>query len=121
MERKNIFYAYLREIEFNAKTEFQELLFESANKFSKLNKESRPSEAEMKQIYEYLQDDERYKNLENLDNTRDILLFNHMALMQSPNRCLSGPENCMDRRIQHVVDMTERRFVIFHCYIYSTS
>jgi len=113
MERKNIFYAYLREIEFNAKTEFQELLFESANKFSKLSKESRPSEAEMKQIYEYLQDDERYKDLENLDNTRDILLFNHMALMQSPNRCLSGPENCMDRRIQHVVDMTERRFVMF--------
>ncbi|XP_066925474.1 rho GTPase-activating protein 5-like [Clytia hemisphaerica] len=109
MERKVIFETYLREITYNAKTEFQELLFESANKFSKLNKESRPSESEMRELYEYLQDDSRYKDLENLDNARDILLFNHIALMQSPNRCLSGPEKCMDRRIQHVVEMTERR------------
>ena len=108
-ERNKIFAAYLREITFNAKTEFQELLFESANKFSKLSKESRPADSEMKELYNYLQHDYRYKNLENLDNARDILLFNHMALMQSPNRCLSGPEKCMDRRIQHVVEMTERR------------
>ena len=108
-ERNVIFSAYLREITFNAKTDFQELLFESANKFSKLSKESRPSESEMKELYNYLQHDYRYKNLENLDNARDILLFNHMALMQNPNRCLSGPEKCMDRLIQHVVEMTERR------------
>lgn len=108
-ERKYIFETYLREITFKAKTDFQELLFESASKFSKLSKESRPSEAELREIYEHLQHDERYKNLENLDNSRDILLFNHLALMQSSNRCLSGPEKCMDRLIQQVVEMTERR------------
>lgn len=108
-ERNAIFATFLREITFNAKTDFQELLFESANKFSKLNKESHPSVPEMKEIYDYLQHDYRYKNLENLDNARDILLFNHMALMQNDKRCLSGPEKCMDRRIQHVVEMTERR------------
>lgn len=109
MERKEIFETYLREITDIAKNDFQELLFESANKFSILSKDARPSVDEIREINEYLQDDDRYKNLENLGNARDIQLFNHIALMQSPNRCLSGPEKCMDRLIQEVVKLTESR------------
>lgn len=106
--RKMLFETYLRDITLRAKLDFQELLFESASRFSKLSKDSRPSPEEMKNIYSYLQDDIRYKRLENVGNARDILLFNHMALMQSPNRCLSGPEKCMDRLMQQVVEMTAR-------------
>ena len=108
-ERKILFETYLRDITLTAKLDFQELLFESARKFSKLSKDIRPSEVEMQNLYSYLKDDPRYKNLENLGNGRDILLFNHIALMQSPNRCLSGPEKCMDRLMQQVVEMTTRR------------
>ena len=108
-ERKVIFETYLRDITLTAKLDFQELLFESANKFFKLSKDARPSEVEMRDIYDYLQHDRRYKNLENVGNARDILLFNHIALMQSPNRCLSGPDKCMDRLMQQVVELTTRR------------
>lgn len=108
-ERKILFETYLRDITLAAKLDFQELLFESATKFVKLSKDLRPSEVEMQNLYSYLKDDYRYKNLENLGNGRDILLFNHIALMQSPNRCLSGPEKCMDRLMQQVVEMTTRR------------
>ena len=110
-ERKIIFETYLRDITYQARMEFQELLFESASKFSKLSKEARPTDIEMKEISEYLREDARHKNLENIGNARDILLFNHIALMQSPNRCLSGPEKCMDRLMQQVVESTTRRYV----------
>ncbi len=108
-ERKEIFEKYLREITLAAKVDFQELLFESAPKFMTLDPTCRPSEAEMKEIYDHLQEDERYKKLENVGNARDILLFNHIALMQSSTRCLSGVEKCMDRLMQEVVEMTAHR------------
>lgn len=108
-ERKEIFEKYLQEITLAAKLEFQELLFEAAPKFMKLDPNCRPSESDMKEIYAYLQEDERYKRLENVGNARDILLFNHIALMQSNTRCLSGPEKCMDRLMQDVVEMTGHR------------
>uniref|UniRef100_T2MDT1 Rho GTPase-activating protein 5 n=1 Tax=Hydra vulgaris TaxID=6087 RepID=T2MDT1_HYDVU len=114
-ERKILFETYLRDITLAAKLDFQELLFESATKFVKLSKDLRPSEVEMQNLYSYLKDDYRYKNLENLGNGRDILLFNHIALMQSPNRCLSGPEKCMDRLMQQVVEMTTRRALTVPC------
>eukprot|EP00794_Sanderia_malayensis_P016836 gene16836-18534_t len=108
-ERKEIFEKYLQEITLAAKLDFQELLFESAPKFMKLDPNCRPSEADMKELDVYLQEDERYKRLEFVDNARDILLFNHIALMQSSTRCLSGPETCMDRLMQGVVEMTAHR------------
>ena len=108
-ERKIIFETYLRDITLKAKLDFQELLFESASKFVKLNKDVVPSNDDILEIESYLQEDNRYKNLEGVGNTGKILLFNHIALMQSPNRCLSGPEKCMDRLMQQVVEMTGRR------------
>ena len=108
-ERKEIFEKYLQEITLAAKLEFQELLFEAAPKFMKLDPTCRPSDAEMREIYEHLEEDARYKMLENVGNSRDILLFNHIALMQSSTRCLSGPEKCMDRLMQDVVEMTAHR------------
>ena len=108
-ERKEIFEKYLQEITLAAKVEFQELLFEAAPKFMKLDSNRRPSETEMKEIYAHLEEDDRYKKLEYVGNARDILLFNHIALMQSSTRCLSGPEKCMDRLMQDVVEMTAHR------------
>lgn len=108
-ERKEIFEKYLQEITLAAKLEFQELLFEAAPKFMKLDPNGRPSDADMREIYEHLEADRRYKMLENVGNSRDILLFNHIALMQSSNRCLSGPDKCMDRLMQDVVEMTAHR------------
>ena len=108
-DRKVIFEKYLQDITLTAKLEFQELLFESASKFMQLDQNVRPSDAEMKEIYCHLHEDERYKILENVGNARDILLFNHIALMQSPTRCLSGPDKCMDRLMQEVVEITGHR------------
>lgn len=111
-ERKTIFETYLRDITMKARLDFQELLFESANKlykFSELIKDETPKPEALEEIKSYLQNDNRYKNLENVGNARDILLFNHIGLMQHPNRCLSGPENCMDRLMQQVVELTARR------------
>ena len=111
-ERKTIFETHLREITLKAKLDFQELLFESANRlytFSELIKDQTPTSEELAEIHSCLKNDDRYKNLENVGNARDILLFNHIALMQHPNRCLSGPEKCMDRLMQQVVELTARR------------
>ena len=108
-ERKEIFEKYLQVITLAAKLEFQELLFEAAPKFMKLDPTCRPSDAEMREIYEHLEEDPRYQMLENVENSRDILLYNHIALFQSSTRCLSGPEKCMDRLMQDVVEMTTHR------------
>lgn len=108
-ERKEIFERFLQDITLAAKLEFQELLFEAAPKFMKLDPTCRPSESQMKEILTHLGGDQRYKMLENVGNSRDILLFNHIALMRSSTRCLSGPEKCMDRLMQDVVEMTAHR------------
>ena len=108
-DKTSIFDAYLRSITEDAKVSFQELLFESAALFSTLQPNSRPSVEEMNVIKTSLSKDERYQMLEKLDNIRDILLFNHIALMHSASRCLSGPEKCRDRLMQEIVSTTSYR------------
>lgn len=108
-DKTKIFDSYSRTITEKAKVAFQELLFESAALFSNLEPNSRPSQDDMSTIKSALNQDDRYKRLENLESVREILLFNHIALMHSPNRCLSGPEKCRDRLLQEIVATTTYR------------
>ncbi|KAK2568305.1 Rho GTPase-activating protein 5 [Acropora cervicornis] len=110
-DKTQIFDTYRRDITEKAKADFQELLFESAGLFSKLEPNTRPSisQEDMRQIKDALSEDERYKRLDKLDSDREIGLINHIALLYSSTRCLSGAERCRDRLMQEIVTTTTYR------------
>ncbi|XP_031562663.1 rho GTPase-activating protein 5-like isoform X2 [Actinia tenebrosa] len=106
-DRREIFNSYLSDIAENAKADFQELLFESASCFTKLEPNATtPSEDDMKAIYASLCLDDRYRRLDKLENARKIRILNHIALLNSSSRCLCGPEKCSDRLMQEIVATT---------------
>lgn len=109
-DRKEIFNSYLNDIAEKAKADFQELLFESASCFTKLEPNATtPSEDDMKAIYASLCLDDRYRRLDKLENARKIRILNHIALLNSSTRCLCGPEKCSDRLMQEIVATTAHR------------
>ena len=111
-DKTKIFDTYRRDITEKAKADFQELLFESAGLFSKLEPNTRPSIApeDIRVIKEALSEDDRFKRLDKLDSDREIGLINHIALLYSPTRCLSGAEKCRDRLMQEIVATTTYRY-----------
>lgn len=110
-DKTKIFDTYRRDMTEKAKADFQELLFESAGLFSKLEPNTRPaiSQEDMRLIKDALSEDDRYKRLEKLDSDREIGLINHIALLYSATRCLSGAERCRDRLMQEIVATTTYR------------
>lgn len=108
-DKLEIFETYQREITEQGKMDFQELLFESAKLFADFGATSGRTVENLHQINNELQKDERYRRLEKLPNQRDKLLWNHIALLHSPTRCLAGDGKCMDRLIQDVVATTDQR------------
>ena len=118
-DKTKIFDAYRRDITEKAKADFQELLFESAGLFSKLEPNTRPSvtQEDIRLIKKALSDDDRFKRLEKLESDREIGLINHIALLHSPTRCLSGAERCRDRLMQEIVATTTYRYVINFCLV----
>lgn len=114
-DKTKIFDTYRRDITEKAKADFQELLFESAKLFSKLEPNTRPSisQEDMRLIKDALSEDDRYKRLDKLDSDREIGLINHIALLYSPNRCLSGAERCRDRLMQEIVATTTYRYLSY--------
>lgn len=110
-DKTKIFDTYRRDITEKAKADFQELLFESAGLFSKLEPNTRPSisHEDIRVIKEALSEDDRFKRLDKLDSDREIGLINHIALLYSPTRCLSGAEKCRDRLMQEIVATTTYR------------
>ncbi|KAK3754599.1 hypothetical protein QZH41_007461 [Actinostola sp. cb2023] len=105
-ERLTIYDFYLRDIAERAKADFQELLFESASSFTKLEHNATPSEDDMEAIYASLCLDDRYRRLDKLESIRKIRILNHIALLNSPSRCLCGPDKCSDRLMQEIVATT---------------
>ena len=108
-DKLNIFETYQSEIREQGRIDFQELLFESAKLFANFGQSSRPTVEKLHQICNELQKDERYRRFDKLPNERDKILWNHIALIQSPTRCLAGERKCMDQLIQDVVATTDQR------------
>lgn len=108
-ERLRIFDSYLRDITEKAKADFQELLFESASCFTKIGLNATPSEEDMEAIDANLCLDDRYRRLDKLEAIRKIRILNHIALLNSPSRCLCGPDKCSDRLMQEIVATTAYR------------
>ena len=119
-DKLDIFENYQGEIRAQGRIDFQELLFESAKLFANFGPSCRPTVEKLHQICNELQKDERYRRLDKLPAERDTILWNHVALIQSPTRCLAGEGKCMDTLIQDVVATTDQRYEIFS-YIYMSN
>ena len=113
-DKLDIFEKYQREIRAQGRIDLQELLFESAKLFANFGPSCRPTVEKLHQICNELQKDERYRRFDKLPNERDTLLWNHIALIHSPTRCLAGEGKCMDTLIQDVVATTDQRYVKFY-------
>ena len=108
-DKLDIFEHYQVEIREQGRIDLQELLFESAKLFANFGPSCRPTVEKLHQICNELQKDERYRRFDKLPNERDTLLWNHIALIHSPTRCLSGEGKCMDDLIQGIVATTDQR------------
>lgn len=108
-DKLGIFLKYQEEIREQGRIDLQELLFESAKLFANFGPSCRPTTEKLHQICNELQKDERYRRLDKLSNERDTMLWNHIALIHSPTRCLGPEGKCMDRLIQDVVATTDQR------------
>lgn len=113
-DKLDIFEKYQREIRAQGRIDLQELLFESSKLFANFGPSCRPTVEKLHQICNELQKDERYRRFDKLPNERDTLLWNHIALIHSPTRCLAGEGKCMDTLIQDVVATTDQRYVKFY-------
>ena len=113
-DKLDIFEKYQCEITAQGRLDFQELLFESAKLFANFGPSCRPPVEKLHQICNELQKDERYRRFDNLPDERNTLLWNHIALIHSPTRCLAGEGKCMDTLIQDVVATTDQRYGNFY-------
>ncbi|KAI8495575.1 Rho GTPase-activating protein 35 [Branchiostoma belcheri] len=109
-EKIDIYSCHQRELIDRAREDFQELLFERADLFARLDPHEQISHQDLVDIKEALQDESRYQALARLDNERDVLLLKHIGFITCPSKetCLSGP-NCMENLLQNAVDTAVHR------------
>eukprot|EP00058_Branchiostoma_floridae_P006662 XP_002592150.1 hypothetical protein BRAFLDRAFT_124075 [Branchiostoma floridae] len=114
-EKIDIYSYHQRELIERAREDFQELLFEKADLFARLDPHEQISHQDLVDIKEALQEESRYQALARLDNERDVLLLKHIGFITCPSKetCLSGP-NCMETLLQNAVDTAVHRSVSFH-------
>ncbi|XP_033097569.1 rho GTPase-activating protein 5-like isoform X18 [Anneissia japonica] len=104
-----IYNSHQEQITRQAKDDFKELLFESADFFAKFD-DVKLSHNDLLDIQDKLQSDARYTALEFLHNDRHALLIKHLAFIQhpTPETCISG-ERCMDLLINgHIANAVHR-------------
>lgn len=109
-DKLDFFETYQGEIRVQGRIDLQELLFESARLFANFVSSSRPTVENLHQICNELQKDERYRRFDKLPDDRDKVLWNHIALIHSPKRCLAGEGKCMDALVQDLVATTDQRY-----------
>ncbi|XP_078581590.1 rho GTPase-activating protein 5-like isoform X9 [Branchiostoma floridae x Branchiostoma japonicum] len=109
-EKIDIYSYHQRELIERAREDFQELLFEKADLFARLDPHEQISHQDLVDIKEALQEESRYQALARLDNERDVLLLKHIGFITCPSKetCLSGP-NCMETLLQNAVDTAVHR------------
>ncbi|XP_066300085.1 rho GTPase-activating protein 5-like isoform X4 [Branchiostoma lanceolatum] len=109
-EKIDIYTYHQRELIERAREDFQELLFERADLFARLDPHEQISHQDLVDIKEALQEETRYQALARLDNERDVLLLKHIGFITCPSKetCLSGP-NCMETLLQNAVDTAVHR------------
>lgn len=89
-----------------AKRAFVELMLEHAEVFAQVQTASPMAtitQQQVREIFDILQEDSRYKALDRLDQERRLMLLQHLGFVHCPQRehCPSYP-NCMDSIVSHV-------------------
>ncbi|XP_035709893.1 rho GTPase-activating protein 190 isoform X2 [Folsomia candida] len=92
-----------------AKRAFVELMLEHAEVFAQVRSDSSPmatiTQQQVREIFEILQEDSRYKALDRLDQERRLMLLQHLGFVHCPQRehCPSYP-NCMDSMVERILE-----------------
>ncbi|KAL3841673.1 hypothetical protein ACJMK2_019787 [Sinanodonta woodiana] len=99
-ERQQVYDEHQRELRYNTKHEFQELLWERPEVFRSLNLNQCLTEDDLNVIYNSLNDDQRFRKLYRLEDDRKVMLLNHVVFLDksSVDRCFfhtPDPEECL--------------------------
>nr|XP_022293223.1 rho GTPase-activating protein 190-like isoform X5 [Crassostrea virginica] len=112
-ERDDVFEDYQDELRSQAKHEFHELLWERTDTFLQQrmqpNSSQRLTTDDLNSIKAEIDQDRRYRQLEKMEDERDVILINHLGFLECPSsaRCYYK-DLCAETQVQSVLEVAAK-------------